>query len=423
MNNIRTLAAMTVGAILLSVFFAVALNDTTREVDIDGGEERSVQHVESGDEGEFILKDEGRFLKAKWRGPFKVSASGADIEKLERYLEIFLKKDGVERRAVFKRDDEDEISRRLYVDNEKQPVSAETDEEIAVLLKGFLRASGMNAKERVAALVRIGGADAVLEEIALLEGDHALRRYVMALTKTADLDAEQIDALIGYASAIEGDHELSRSLQAILQYEDVPASLTPALLTAAASIDSSHDLRKLVEAIAKRPLDNETTDLALDMFRRIDSDHDLRQAALALLDNDALMEEGAPRILAAAARAIDSDHDMRTLLEITAPDFTKNASFRDAWLDGLGSIDSDYDKRVSIERVVSAGGVARAEDWRALIDATEDIDGSYDKRLALVAIAEKFDAAPELLVAYRDAAEGIDSDFDRENALEALLDR
>ena len=421
MNSLKSLAAITVGAIVLSVAFALSTKDRTTRIDVDSSTERSLQHTESGDEGEFVLKDEGVTLKAKWRGAFKLNVAGTDIDTLDRYLEILIKQDGVEQRAVFKRDD-DEIHRRYFVDDKKQPTGDETDEEIAQLVTHFLRASGMNAEERVETLKEAGGVAAVLTEIDVLEGDHAIRRYVTALAEHADLSESEIARLATQIERIESDHDLSRSLYALLRQDAITPDLAPKLLNVANQIESSHDLRKVVEAFADRPLDEEAVDLAIGVFRRIDSNHDLRQAALALLESDMLDADSSARILTAATEEIEGDHDLKTLLSMTAPDFATSDAFKGAWLDGLREISSDHDRRISIVEVAENGDISNTEDWRALILEASGIDSSHDQRVALTAIADAFETDPILVEAYREAATKIDSEFDRKRALAALGD-
>jgi len=420
MNSLKTLAAITIGAIILSLTFALATKDRSARFDADTKSGRSMQHIVNGDRGEFILRQDGVTIEAKWRGSFELNAAGTDIDQLERELEIEIEEDGEERRVVFERDD-GAIKRRFYIDDEKQPDGADTDAAVAVLLTRFFRASGMKAEERVGILLDQSGASAVLQEIGMLQSDHAVRRYATVLTEKADLTDDEIGALIGYVEKIESDHDLGQSLQAILEHETVSAALMPALIAAARSIESDHDLRKLVEAFAKRPLNAEALDFALNLYERIESDHDLRQAAEALLENEALDEEGAARLLKAATTQIDSDHDMRLILVQSAARFSGGGAFAGAWLDGLSSIESSHDKRLAITELAEAGDHPAAV-WRALIIATKTISSSHDQRLALIALAEQFDAEPELVSAYRDAAAKIESSHDREKALKAIGD-
>ena len=420
MEKLKTLAAITVGALVLSTAYAIGVKGGQDDVAVDSGVDGSSRYVVHGDRGEFLLKDDDLVVKASWRGEFELDPLGADIESLDKKFEISKKSDGVEQRVIFKRD-KDDIERFYYIDDEKQESSPETDAAIKELLIVYLRASGRKAEERVAAFLNQGGPDAVLEEMTYLGGDHSVRRYTEALTEEADLSEQQLTTLLTLVNNIEGDHDLRTALESIIEHEEISSELTPALIGAASGIESDHDLRKLVQAFAERPLNDESMDLALGLYERLESDYDLRVAADALLENDSFDSPKAARLLSVAAARIDSDRDMRLILTETAPLFSADQEMTTAWLDAFTTLDSDRDQRISIEEVAEQGGHPSAA-WKSLIEATTDIDSDHDHRLALEAIAGEIEEDAELLDAYRISARAIDSDRDRENALEAIGD-
>jgi len=420
MKNLKTLAAMTGGAIILSIGYAIAVNDHRSVVTVDNDDGRSIRHMVSGDRGEFILREEGRTLEAHWRGDFELSDDGNSIASLDHSIEIELETDNDTKRVVFK-DKNGDVKKIYYVDDDEQPEGAETDKTISNLFLQFLRASGHQSDKRVAALLKADGATAVLDELGFLESDHALRRYSVALSEQADLSTEQITELASRLTSIESDHDLRLALDAILENETISAEATPALINAANNIESDHDLRLLVEAFAERPLNDEAMNLAIGLFERIESDHDLRVAAQALLENSDLDAKQAAKLLRTAANEIESDHDMRLILTEIAPMYFKEKLLTDAWIDGFRSLESGHDQRLSIVTVAEEGGRG-IHAWLTLITACEDIDSDHDRRLALQAIADEMDDSPELIAAYRTAAAMIENSSDRRRALEAVGD-
>lgn len=420
MKSVKTLGAITIGAILLSATYAVALKDRNVKMVVDSDSGRSMHHNIRGDRGDFVLRDDDGVLEASWRGDFEFTEDGADIASIERSLKITYENDDVEQRAEFERDG-DGVEKTYYVDDEKQPANEETDQAIAELFLHFLRVSGVQSDERVAILLEQGGAEAILTELDALEGDHAMRRYSVALTEQTDLTNDQIKELAIKLKAIDSDHDLRLSLRSLLENETISEETTPALLDAASTVESDHDLRLLVESFAERPLNDEAMELALGLYERIDSDHDLRVSAEALLENSALTNAQAARLLTTAAREIESDHDMRLVLTETASMFSTEQSLTDAWMDGFASLESSHDQRLSIIAAVDEGGHP-ASALETLIKATETFHSDHDQRLALQALADEIDADAALLNVYRAAAATIDSDHDRRLALEAIGD-
>lgn len=418
MNSLRMLGAIVIGAIIISTTYALAVRDRSVHWSSDSDEGRSVRHLVNGDRGEFSLKDEDRSLKAKWRGEFELSAEGNDIIDVDRSLDIEIDEDDVKERLDLKNDD-GELVKTYYRNGDRQDAGAETDAAISALIVKFLRLSGLKAEERVGAILDNQNADAVLEEMNYLESDHALRRYAVALTESAELSPENITALADKLSNIESDHDLRRALSAILEHETVTAELTPALLNAANGIESDHDLRKLLEEFAEKPLTEDAMDIALGLFERIESDHDLRQAADAFLSSDALTQEQAARLLTAAADQIESGHDMRMILSESSGLFSQSDALTTAWLKGYDVLESSHDQRLSIAEAADIGGHPVAA-WEMLIGRAGMIESSHEQRLALEAIAPHIEGEPELIAAYRGAAAKIESDHDRERTLGAI---
>lgn len=420
MEKIKTLAAITIGALVLSVAYAITIDDRNVDVTINSDSGRSESHFVDGNRGEFVLTEGDDKVEAHWRGKFELDPVGTKIDKLGRRLEIIHDSGGVVKRVLFERSRGD-IKQSYFVDDEEQDAGPETDAAVTELLIVFLRASGMKAEERVTAFIANGGADAVLEEMTFLDSDHALQRYTKALTKHAELSGDQIKTLAGFLKMMESDHNLRNSLQSIMDHQSFDAELTAILIDAAANIEGDYDLRKLVEAFAERPLNDEAVDLALGLFGRIEGDHDLRLATEALLENHSLDDNAAIRLLLAAAAQVEGDHDMRLILAEYAGRFSSSPEMTAAWIKGFAAVQSDHEQRLSIEEVAQAGDHSAAA-WQSLIELTIAIEGDHDHRLALEEIANEIGDDPLLLDAYRRSAAEISSDSERKRALEVIGD-
>ncbi len=384
MTSIRTLAFLTIGAVFIAAAYALVFRNDATELSFSDEGGRSVRHTINGDNGEFVLKDEDRTIKADWRGDYSLNDLGTALGALDDEFEIEIKQDGLKERAEFERDGSN-IETTYYIDGVQQPDNEETDKAVAALFLKFLRASGLNSDARVSALLKKGGVAAALTEMDALESGNAIRQYAAALVEQADLSPTQIIELTKKLGAIDSDHDLSRTLETIVEHEGVNAQTAPALIDAAKNITSDHDLRQLIEAFAESPLSDEALGLVLDLYERIESDHDLRVAAMALLDNEALTASQAARLLAAAGERIESDHDLRMVLSESARLISGKGDLADAWFKTYEKLQSSYDQRLALEEIAGA--------------AQDD---------------------PDLSAAYRKAARRIDSDHDRERALKAI---
>ena len=246
----------------------------------------------------------------------------------------------------------------------------------------FLRASGLEAAERVDMLIEADGADAVFDEIERLESDYAVRRYIAALAQRETLSPAQIERLVQAAGGLKGDHDRAQALQALARNQKVGAEALGDMFTLAAEIESDYEKRRVLTALAEKGVPAETVDLALGVLASLDSDHDLRLAAESLLNHAALNETDTALLLTTAGEAIDSDHDLRLVLEKAAPR-VGHPAVAEAWIAAFREIDSDYDRRVALMAAAAHADAALKSNLRA---AAEDIDSDYDRERALAAL-------------------------------------
>lgn len=420
MEKIKTLAAITISALVMSVAYAVTVDDRSVDIATDSESGRSGSHIVDGNRGEFVLTEGDDKVEARWRGEFELDPIGTKIDKLGRRLEITHENGNVIKRVLFERS-RGNIKQTYFVGDTEQDAGPETDAAVAELLIVFLRASGMRAEERVNAFIANGGADTVLEEMTFLNSDHAIERYTTALTENAELTGDQIKTLASFVKVMESDHNLRNALQSIMEHQSIDAELTATLIDAAANIEGDYDLRKFVQNFAERPLNDRAVDLALGLLERIEGDHDLRLATEALLENESLDDSAAIRLLLAAAEQVEGDHDMRLILAEFAGRFSNSSEMTAAWAKGFAGVQSDHDQRLSIEEVAQTGDHSAAA-WQSLIELTIAIEGDHDHRLALEEIAAEIGSDPALLEAYRMSAAEISSVSERRRALEAIGD-
>jgi hypothetical protein len=418
MKEIHALAALVTGVVLAACVYVLVAESRERDGVFDSGSDRIIRHMLRGNGGEFEFRDEARTIKAKWRGAFYLDNLGADISDLEDRFEIAINENGVKERVEIQHE-KDGVTRLYFLDGAAQQDSAETRQKIADLLLRFFRSSAVMAEDRIAGVLEEGGTEAAIQEVGLAISDHARSRHAIALIRQADLSAAQLSRLVEKLKAIEADHSLGRVLAAILEHEPTTAEMAAIVAAGAASLDSDDDLRRLVEAFAEETRDGESLDLALDLFERIAADHDLRAAATALLQRNALNPAQTARLLAAASRRVQNDLDRRMILTEAASIYADGEDVGAAWREAFLKLESSQEKRLALEKVAET---ARLEGphWRSLIKATQAIKSSYERRLALESIAKYMDREAALIEVYRDAAQSIDVEQERRLALEAV---
>lgn len=417
MQNLRTLALLAVGAFVIAAIYAGAVGDKGVEIDLKTEDGRAVSHVTEGKRGEFRFQDEDVMLEADWRGDFTLTATGDDIATLDSKLSIKLEENAESEKAVFEHH-RDEVRKRYFQNGEEKDDKESIDDGASRLFVRFLRVSGLEATERVDALLESGDTPAVLSEISALESDLAIRRYVLALSERKSLSSDDLAQLASSLKGIKGDQDLRLALGGLLANQTADAQSMSLLLQAAQGMESSHDIRKLLESAAATSIDDDALRMALQLYARIEGDHDLRKGAEALLETEDLSPTQKSLVLLAAVQRIESDRDIRVLLEETAMDLPTSAELRAAWLDGFNSIKSSRDQRLSIEKATSAN--QETQFWQALIEGAERIEEDREKRQALEALAKVITNTPPLTEAYRSAAASIDDERERERALNAL---
>lgn len=418
MQNLRTLAFIATGAFVIAAVYAGAVGDKGVDIDFETEDGRAVTHVTEGERGEFRFQDDDVSLEAHWRGDFTLTPTGDDITDLDSKLSIELKENTESEKAVFEHH-RDGVRKRYFRNGEEKSKEDVVNEGASRLFVRFLRVSGLEAEERVGALLDSGGTTEVVSEISSLESDLAIRRYVLALSEQRSLSSSELTQLAQSLKGIKGDQDLRLALGGLLDDQTADAQSMTLLLEAAQTMESSHDIRKLLEsAAASGSIEDAALRTGLQLYARIEGDHDLRKAAEALLESDGLMSQQKSLVLLAAVQRIEGNRDVRVLLEETATELSDSAELTAAWLDGFNSLESARDQRLSIEKAASLDQEPQL--WRELIERTERIDDDRERRQALEAIAGAITGTPNLTENYRQAAAAIDDERERERALNAL---
>ncbi|MBI5433880.1 MAG: hypothetical protein HZA52_13695 [Planctomycetes bacterium] len=328
--------------------------------------------------------------------------------------------DGVERAYEVRARHSGELLRTYSHDGEEQPFEDEAKRWLSAALPRMFRESGFDAEARIGRLLARGGADAVIDEIELVRGEHAKVEYVAGLVRTVDLDEAQFGRVVASTQSFDSDYELRRALGAVFVHEAIDGARTKQLLDAAKRIDSDYELAELLidaaelagaDAAAARAWDEAAT--------LLESDYELRRALEAALARDGGDAGSGARRITLAAERIDSDYELGTVLKSVARR-GGSPELATAYVAACRSLDSDYERRNALVALLDAAKLD-CERLAAVLAATAEMDSDYEKQLVLAATADRAAKDPELERTYREVARAL-GDYERGKALAALDD-
>lgn len=413
MRSHLTAFGLGAGLVLLAGGLLAIVGPRFIETDGDGV---SVVNIDDGGSGSFQLKDGELGVAAKWTGDFAFAGDGRSLTALARLLEVEVKDGKDARKAVFENKD-GKILATAFI-NDAALADADAGAEAAALLQKFARSSGVNAEQRLKAIIAEGGKAAALEEIGALAGGHAAGAYIGALSSLATLEDSDVAALSGRIADLSSDYAKRQALASLLEHQKLGPAGLQSVLAAAKSIESDHEVRLVIEALSESPMTTANAEAVTALLADIESDHEIRLAVEALVESKALGGADAARAVTAAAAAIDGDYEKRLVVEAAAARL-EDAAMAGAAIAATGAIESGHERRLAIETLAEKLDPASPH-WLALIALARGVEGDHDRRLAIEALAARSPKTVETEAALAAAAASIGSDHDRRLAEEAL---
>ena len=324
------------------------------------------------------------------RGDIKFNRDVTDIESISSGGSFTIEQElGDNTRKLVVRPGSNGLERTYSVNGDRKEYDADARAWFAEALTAVERQTAFAADQRVPAILERSGVDGVLQEISLLGGDYARRRYYTKLLSLRKLDRAQVRRVVEQAgSSISSDYELAE------------------LLVAVAKLDGFGD---------------ESHTAFVSATRSIQSDYERRRALNALLNQDRL----APATVAAlleSASTIGSDYEMAELLIDVSKRYAINEQTRPVYIKAVGSIKSDYEHRRVLATIVSSGGLTPDMN-RALLEDAARIGSDYELAEFLIQMGKKGALDAGTRDAYFSAADKIKSDYEHRRALTPLLSR
>ena len=325
-------------------------------------------------------------LRLDAHGTFVVRPDLRALERVDDYVEIE-ERTGDHNRRVRITNKGGILEYRWTVDG-ANGFDVDRDRWLGDMLLAVERMTGNLAKTRVAALLKAGGADAVLDETALMASDYAKRMYLMQLFANAKLNENQSDRM---------------------------------LRMVADSISSDYERAELVIALAAQgTLNDRLARGVITVAQRMSSDYEKRRAVSAAIN--AVASSPARVGLFEVATTMSSDYERAELL-IAA----QQRSFVDSvsaaqYFRAVEKMSSDYERRRTLSALLDQRPTSFAI-LAGVLQASQSISSDYELATLLVQFASVTPVRGELRTLYLKATRSISSDFEYRRALQALLEQ
>jgi hypothetical protein len=254
----------------------------------------------------------------------------------------------------------------------------------------LVRRGGFGADERVDYLLRTGGVNGVLQEVALLESDHTQRVYLNKLLSKTTLNGGAVQSVINVAQReLQSDYELTEFLIAVARRYDFTEESRAAFISASNTLDS---------------------------------DYEHRRALSAVLSKGGLSSDDVVAVLKSAG-SIGSDYEKAELLIGIADRYALDQRMRTSYLYATGNMTSDYEKGRVFKALLKENNLA-ATDVAYVLEATAAVGSDYERGQILKMVAGKLDfSQPQLQQAYAKASAELGSDYEKRQVLSELLKR
>jgi hypothetical protein len=326
-------------------------------------------------------------IEMRAQGKFELEPDLSDVRSMERgaFLEIDVRREGDRRRYEVSREGAS-LERHYTVNRAEQPIDDEARRWIAAMMLELERRSGFAAPARVGGMLRSGGPNAVMDEVARMSSDHVQARYLSVLLDSARLDETQVRRAIALsADELESDHQQAKFLASLGSRGYVTTAVASDFVKASRSINSDHQKGSALAAVLTlRDLPPAVVGELLSASRTISSDHERAKLLIATADAHGFPDGVARNAYLEAAAGIGSDHQKRSVLSRLAKTDLSNEQLI-ALLDVAKSISSDHqlaELLVEISTDRTLDGAARD----AYLAATEKIGSDHQRRRALTAL-------------------------------------
>ena len=350
---------------------------------------RQIRHTIDTDNHEWVMNhsDDGRDFHLRIKGKPEFTDDYTDLKSLAAGGSVTIeeKTPSLARKLEITPAADGTLQRTYSVNGTPRELDAEGKQWVAAIILDAVRQSAFDVERRVARLFERGGAAAVFEEVALIDGDYARSVYLRQLLKDRQLDA---------------------------------AAARRVVQIAARDISSAYEKQQVLAAVAGMYLgDKETLAEFAAAIGTIDSDHDRGQALAALVKDRKLTSEQLKIVVPAVAR-MSSDHDKAQALLALLKAGGTEAIAQPAFFEAVNGIKSAHDRARVLTAVLAAN--PNNDAVKLVVSSAAGISSDYEKAQVLIAAAKIVDNE-EIRKMLVEVARGIRSDHERGNVLSAAI--
>jgi beta-lactamase regulating signal transducer with metallopeptidase domain len=176
------------------------------------------------------------------------------------------------------------------------------------------------------------------------------------------------------------------------------------------------------ESRVKRIRDEDGVEGVLDEIGSLESDYVKRRYFTALLDSGPIDGDQMRSILTSARREIDSDYEKAELFIATTEYIKEPSEIADAYVDGVATLDSDYEIRRVLSAILFDPDTGELDDEVVdkVLRIADRLDSDYERAELLIDMSERMSPETEHWDAYLQAVGGIDSDYETRRVLRAM---
>ena len=333
--------------------------------------------------------DDGWRRRVEIQGKAEFNEDYSDITGLSEDGFMRLEEDlnGRSQRLEVRRVASGELVRRYFVNGESRALDQDGRKWVAGLLLTAVKQGGIDPEGRVKTLLRKGGVNGVLEEIASIKGDHAKYIYFQALLKNDSLKRSDLQHVL----------EATRT-----------------------QIRSDHTKANLLKQSADLFLDDSTlSESYFEAISTIDSDYEQRQTLSALLQKTNLTEAALAQMLDSLA-TISSDYEKANLLKQGADSFLSHSTLGKSFFKVVATINSDYEHRQILSALLKKKNLSAAV-LAQMLDSLATISSDHEKATFLLEASGLYTGDARLRNAFLKATDTIKSEHERGRVLSALL--
>lgn len=289
-----------------------------------------------------INNDEGDF-KLEYEGEIQVSDNDKDIVAISRggFFELSKSSFGASRKIRIETDGS-QLIKKYFVGWSEKDWEPDGRDWLAELLPDLVRSTTIAARSRVDRIYRQGGADALVRELSLLEGDYVRHTY-FNLAFEKNLSASDQNKLLKIAGeTVSSDHYLSQILTGYFERNGLSGAVSDNYLTAADAINSDHYKTNVLSTVAMSDaVKGQQLTRLIKGSNGIASDHYKANLLMEIIGQKKLDDNQISALLE-ESNDIQSDHYSANVLIKLLQEQDLSSSSMNSFLNTTGHIQSDH---------------------------------------------------------------------------------